>query len=67
MTLLGFTFADKTEVLSKGEIVEKFDLKRLSRSPTKFDINKLNWFAKKYFKRHSNSYLIKELGLEEGA
>lgn len=42
MTLLGFTFADKTEIISKEEIIAKFDVKRLSKSPTKFDINKLN-------------------------
>lgn len=61
LALLGWTDKDAKEILSKEELIERFDYKRLSKSPTKFDISKMNWFSKHYLKEVPNKYLIKEL------
>lgn len=67
LSLLGLTFKDKAEFMSKAEIIQKFDIKRLSKSPTKFDATKLNWFAKKYFKTYDTNFLIECLGIEKNS
>ncbi|WP_406613758.1 glutamate--tRNA ligase [Mycoplasma corogypsi] len=65
LALLGWTSADAQEVLSKEELVTKFDPERLSKSPSKFDIVKMNWFSKLYLKNKSNEELIKLLNLNQ--
>lgn len=67
LSLLGLTFKDKAEFMSKAEIIQKFDIKRLSKSPTKFDAAKLNWFAKKYFKAYDTNFLIECLEIEKNS
>ncbi|WP_373436927.1 glutamate--tRNA ligase [Metamycoplasma equirhinis] len=62
LVLLGWTSADKSEVMSHQEIIEKFDPSRLSKSPSKFDIVKMEWFSKQYMKAMSNQELIGLIG-----
>ncbi|ENY68930.1 Glutamyl-tRNA synthetase [Mycoplasmopsis bovigenitalium 51080] len=64
LTLLGWTAEDSSEIMSKQEIIEKFDPSRLSKSPSKFDIVKMNWFSKQYFKNISTQNLISKLDIE---
>ncbi len=55
ISLLGWSPEGEEEILSKEEIIAKFDEKRLSKSPATFDINKLTYINNRY---------IKELSLE---
>lgn len=56
ISLLGWSPEGEEEILSKAEIIEKFDEKRLSKSPATFDKNKLTYINNRY---------IKELPLEK--
>ncbi|MBN4083449.1 glutamate--tRNA ligase [Mycoplasma sp. CSL10137] len=59
LTLLGWTSKDGSELMTHDEIIEKFEPERLSKSPSKFDILKMNWFSKQYLKNMNNLDLIK--------
>lgn len=59
LALLGWTSADAKEIMSKEELIENFDYNRLSKSPSKFDIKKMEWFSKQYFKNMDNGKIIK--------
>ncbi|UUM19945.1 MULTISPECIES: glutamate--tRNA ligase [unclassified Mycoplasma] len=61
LALLGWTSADASELMNQEELIEKFDPQRLSKSPSKFDISKMNWFSKQYLKQLNNSELINYL------
>lgn len=67
LSLLGWSPADTTEIMSKDEIIEKFDPTRLSKSPSKFDIVKMQWFSKQYNKNRDTKEIIKELKLKNDA
>ncbi|MGL4343025.1 MAG: glutamate--tRNA ligase [Metamycoplasmataceae bacterium] len=54
LALLGWTSEDKKEILNKEELIKKFDYNRLSKSPSKFDIKKMEWFSKNYMKNLDN-------------
>lgn len=56
LTLLGWSFDDKTTIFSKDELIEKFSLERVSSNPAVFDPEKLNWL---------NGYWIRQLTDEE--
>ncbi|WP_027121145.1 glutamate--tRNA ligase [Mycoplasma leonicaptivi] len=64
LTLLGWTSEDATEIMSKEEIIKKFDPNRLSKSPSKFDISKMNWFSKYYLKNTNNQELKQFLDIK---
>ncbi|RMX35144.1 glutamate--tRNA ligase [Mycoplasmopsis fermentans] len=64
LSLLGWSSPDTVEVMKKAEIIEKFDPARLSKSPSKFDIKKMQWFSKQYIKEEPTSKLLKELNLK---
>ncbi len=61
LALLGWTSEDATEVMTKEELISKFDYKRLSKSPSKFDIQKMDWFSKIYIKEESDETLLDKL------
>ncbi|WP_036452276.1 glutamate--tRNA ligase [Mycoplasma buteonis] len=65
LALLGWTSEDASEMLTKEQLIEKFDPVRLSKSPSKFDIVKMNWFSKQYLKNKSNEELITAMQLSE--
>jgi len=48
LALLGWTPKDDKEVLSMDEMIEDFDMNRVSKSGCRFDIEKLNWFNSQY-------------------
>ncbi len=43
LSLLGWSPPDSEEVMSVAELIEKFELKRVSPSPAAFDEDKLDW------------------------
>ena len=47
---LGWGFKDQ-EVFSRGELIQKFSLKGVTRSPAVFDTDKLNWLNGKYIRQ----------------
>lgn len=61
LALLGWTSEDTKEVMSKEELINKFDYKRLSKSPSKFDIQKMDWFAKLYMKNEQDNIILGKL------
>ena len=65
LSLLGWTSPDSKEIMDKNELISKFDYKRLSKSPSKFDIQKMNWFSKKYMQNKDDDELISKLNFEE--
>jgi len=56
ITLLGWSPTDNQEILTKEEIIQKFDPARLSKAPAMFDKEKLAYV---------NSRYIKQLSIEE--
>jgi glutamyl-tRNA synthetase len=51
IALLGWSPQDNREILSLQELTECFNIKGLSKSPSKFDIKKLLWMNGEYFKK----------------
>ncbi len=53
LALLGWSPPDEREVMSKKELIEKFDLDRVSRSAAVFDHDKLYWINRQHIKNLS--------------
>jgi glutamyl-tRNA synthetase len=58
LALLGWSYDDRTEIMSVDEIVERFTLERVGASPAVFDYDKL---------RHFNGVYLRSLPTEEYA
>jgi glutamyl-tRNA synthetase len=58
LALLGWSYDDKTTVMSRDEIVERFTLERVGASPAVFDFQKLEWL---------NGVYLRELPADEYA
>jgi glutamyl-tRNA synthetase len=58
LALLGWSYDDKTTVMSREELVERFTLDRVGASPAVFDFQKLEWL---------NGVYLRELPPEEYA
>jgi glutamyl-tRNA synthetase len=58
LALLGWSYDDKTTIMSRDELVERFTLDRVSTSPAVFDYGKLEWM---------NGVYLRELPPEEYA
>jgi nondiscriminating glutamyl-tRNA synthetase len=50
LALLGWSSEEGKEIFSPGELIQKFSLRRLSRSPAVFDREKLNWVNRAHLK-----------------
>lgn len=61
LALLGWTSEDASEMMDMQTLISKFDPNRLSKSPSKFDISKMNWFSKQYLKKLDNQRIIAHL------
>lgn len=48
LALLGWTPKNDKEILSLSEMIEDFDMSRVSKAGCRFDIDKLNWFNSQY-------------------
>jgi glutamyl-tRNA synthetase len=58
LALLGWSYDDRTEVMSRDELVERFTLERVGKSPGVFDYDKLS---------HLNGLYLRSLPLEDYA
>ncbi|HVW90901.1 MAG TPA: glutamate--tRNA ligase family protein, partial [Gaiellaceae bacterium] len=50
LALLGWSYDDKTTIMSRHELVERFSLERVVASPATFDYKKLDWMNGMYLR-----------------
>jgi glutamyl-tRNA synthetase len=50
LALLGWSYDDKTTIMSRRELVERFTLDRIGASPATFDYKKLDWMNGVYLR-----------------
>src|SRR6188508_2855049 len=50
LALLGWSYDDRTEIMSRGELVERFTLDRVGASAATFDYKKLEWLNGMYLR-----------------
>jgi glutamyl-tRNA synthetase len=50
LALLGWSYDDKTTIMSRDELVERFTLDRVGASPATFDYAKLDWMNGEYIR-----------------
>ena len=59
LVLLGWSPEGNQEVYTMDELVKAFNAKRISKSPSSYDIKKLRWFNQKYIKNLSDEDYLK--------
>ena len=59
LVLLGWSPSENKEVYSMEELVKAFDMNRISKSPSSYDVKKLKWFNAKYIKALSDEEYLK--------
>lgn len=59
LVMLGWSPEVNDEIFSMEELIKIFDPKRISKSPSVFDIKKLNWINAHYIKKLSHEDLLK--------
>jgi glutamyl-tRNA synthetase len=50
LALLGWSYDDKTTIMSRRELIERFSLERVVSSPATFDYKKLDWMNGMYLR-----------------
>jgi glutamyl-tRNA synthetase len=50
LALLGWSYDDRTTIMSRAELVERFSLERVGASPATFDYDKLDWMNGMYLR-----------------
>jgi glutamyl-tRNA synthetase len=53
LALLGWSYDDKTTIMSREELVERFTIERVGASPATFDYDKLDWMNGMYLRAMS--------------
>ncbi len=53
LALLGWSYDDRTTIMSRDELVERFSLERVGSSPATFDYAKLEWLNGQYLRAMS--------------
>jgi glutamyl-tRNA synthetase len=61
LALLGWSYDDKTTVMSRDELVERFSLERVVPSPATFDYQKLDWLNGVYLRALPSDEYAEEL------
>jgi len=56
LALVGWSYDDKTDILTREQIISHFDLDRISKSPAAFSYDKLDWM---------NGVYIRQLDVED--
>ena len=51
LALVGWSYDDKTEILTREQIISHFDLDHISKSPAKFSYDKLDWLNGVYIRQ----------------
>lgn len=57
LALLGWHTSDNQELFTKDELIEAFDISRVSKSGAKFDLKKAQWFNHHYLMQLENDQL----------
>jgi len=57
VALLGWNPGDEREIFSLKELEKEFDIKKVGKSASVFDINKLDWMTGQYIKKMSDATL----------
>ena len=73
LALVGWAYDDKTEFFTRQELIEKFDLAGVSKSPAAFSYDKLEWMNGVYIRQLTQDalyerlvpFLASGLGMEE--
>src|SRR5919197_5289107 len=55
LALLGWSYDDKTTIMSRAELIERFSLERVVPSPATFDYKKLDWMNGVYLRGLSSA------------
>ena len=58
LALLGWSPGGEDEIMTKEEIIEKFSLDAVSKSPAVFDMEKLKWLNGHYIRQSSVERLV---------
>jgi glutamyl-tRNA synthetase len=61
LALLGWSYDDKTTIMSRDELIERFTLERVVPSPAAFDYEKLDWMNGVYLRALSPDEYADEL------
>jgi len=61
LALLGWSYDDKTTVMSRDELIERFSLERVQPSPATLDYKKLDWMNGVYLRALSTDEFAHEL------
>ena len=61
LALLGWSYDDKTTIMSRDELIERFTLDRVVPSPAAFDYDKLDWMNGTYLRALSPDEYADEL------
>ena len=59
LVLLGWSPDNNQEIYTMDELVKSFDINRISKSPSSYDIKKLRWFNAKYIRNLSDEDYLK--------
>jgi glutamyl-tRNA synthetase len=59
LALLGWSLDDKTEIMTRQQLIDNFSLERISRTAAVFNIEKLNWMNGVYIRNLSPEDFIK--------
>ena len=58
IALLGWSPEDNEEFFTLDELIKKFDYRRINKSPSVFDVNKLRWMNSEYIKKMSDEAFL---------
>ncbi len=61
LALLGWSYDDKTTIMSRDELVDRFSLERVVPSPATFDYEKLDWMNGMYLRALPGEVYAEEL------
>src|SRR5918911_5287430 len=61
LALLGWSYDDRTTIMSRGELIERFSLERVQPSPATLDYQKLDWMNGVYIRALSPEELAETL------
>ena len=61
LSLIGWSLDDKTEIMSRRELVENFSLKRIGKTGAIFNRDKLDWMNGVYLRELSHEDLLRKI------
>lgn len=61
MVFLGWNNEEEKEIYTANELIEKFDLKGINKSGSKFNLDKLNWINSQHIQVKNNSELVDQV------